>query len=186
MCSLPLTFEGGALVKKTLSCASGLLAGGLLLASTSGVLVEEPLAVGSLVLAGASCLLGEECLVLVPPQIVDGPLPIPVGTFSVSASPMKNGPPTWPRRQQSSSLLVFTDGLLVPFFVTKRSTNVGGGVVAFIVGEQPLGGAWGRLRPFKLQPPGMIGEVGRGQMSRRGSTVPPLLRRREGGVAQYY
>jgi hypothetical protein len=30
-CSLPLTFKGGALVKKTLSCASGLLAGGLLL-----------------------------------------------------------------------------------------------------------------------------------------------------------
>ena len=45
MCSLPLTFKGGALVKKTLSCASGLLAGGLLLASMSGVLFEEPLAV---------------------------------------------------------------------------------------------------------------------------------------------
>jgi hypothetical protein len=46
MCSLPLlTFEGGALLNKTLSCASGLLAGGLLLASTSGVLVEEPLAI---------------------------------------------------------------------------------------------------------------------------------------------
>jgi hypothetical protein len=45
MCSLPLTFKGGVLVKKTLSCASGLLAGGLLLASTSGVLFEEPLAV---------------------------------------------------------------------------------------------------------------------------------------------
>jgi hypothetical protein len=78
-CSLHLTFEGGALVKKTLSCASRLLAGGLLLASTSGVLVEELLAAGSLLagmssssllagasgsslLAGASGLLVEELL----------------------------------------------------------------------------------------------------------------------------
>ena len=67
MCSLPLTFEGGTLVKNTLSCASSLKAGSLLLVSTSGVLVEEPLAVGSLVLAGASGLLNKECLVLVPP-----------------------------------------------------------------------------------------------------------------------
>jgi hypothetical protein len=52
-------------VKKTLGCASGLLAGGLLLASTSGVLVEEPLAAGSLFLAGTSRLLDEECLILV-------------------------------------------------------------------------------------------------------------------------
>jgi hypothetical protein len=145
MCSLPLTFEGGALVKKTLSCASGLLVGSLLLVSTSGVLVEEPLVVGSLVLEGASGLHGKECLVLVPPQIVDGRLPIPVGAVRVSASPMKNGPPMWLRRQQSGSLLVFADGLLMPFFVTKRSTNVGGGVVAFVVVEQPLGGKWGRL-----------------------------------------
>ena len=65
-CILPLTFEGGALVKNTLSCASGLLAGGLLLlACTNSVLVEEPLAAGSLFLAGASSLLNEECLVLV-------------------------------------------------------------------------------------------------------------------------
>jgi hypothetical protein len=127
MCGLPLTFEGGALVKKTLSCASGLLAGSLLLASTSGVLVEEPLVVGSLVLAGASGLLDEECLVLIPPQIVDGRLPIPVGALCVSASPMKNGPPTWLWRQQSGSLLVFADGSLMPSFVTKWSTNVGWG-----------------------------------------------------------
>ena len=46
MCSLPLlTFEGGALLNKMSSCASSLLAGGLLLASTSGVFVEEPLAI---------------------------------------------------------------------------------------------------------------------------------------------
>ena len=186
MCSLPLTFEGSALVKKTLSCASGLLAGSLLLVSTSGVLVEEPLVVGSLVLAGASGLLDEECLVLITPQIVDGRLPIPVGAVSVSASPMKNGPPARLRRQQSGSLLVFAEGSLMPFFVTKRSTNVGGGVVAFVVVKQPLGGAWGRLGPYTLQPPGRIGEVGRGQMSRWGSTVPHLRRRREGGAAHYH
>ncbi len=58
-------------MKKTLSCASGLLAGSLLLASTSSVLVKELVVVISLVLAGASGLLDEECLVLVPPKIVD-------------------------------------------------------------------------------------------------------------------
>ena len=96
MCSLPLTFEGDALMKKTLGCASGLLAGGLLLASTSDVLVKEPLAAGSLFLAGTSGLLDEECLILVRPQIVDDRLPIPVGTVRASASPMKNGPPRGP------------------------------------------------------------------------------------------
>jgi len=155
-CSLPLTsFKGGAFVKKMLSCASGLLAGGLLLlACTNSVLVEEPLAVCSLFLAGASGLLNEECLVLVRPQIVDGRLPIHVGAVRASASPMKNGPSRCPRRQQSGSLLVFANGSLMPaFFVAKRSTNVGRGVVAFVVVEQLLRGAWGRLRPFKLQPP---------------------------------
>ncbi len=155
-CSLPLmSFEGGALLKKTLSCASGLLAGGLLLlACTNSVLVEEPLAVGSLFLASASSLLNEECLVLVRPQIVNGRLPIHVGAVRASASPMKNGPSGYPRRQQSGSLLVFVLGLLMPaFFIAKRSTNIGRGVVAFLVVEQPLRGAWGRLRPFKLQAP---------------------------------
>jgi len=153
-CSLPLTFEGGTLMKKTLSCASGLLAGGLLLlACTNSVLVEEPLAVGSLFLAGASGLLDEECLVLVRPRIVDSRLPIHVGAVRASASPMKNGPSGCSRRQQSGSLLVFANGLLMSFFVAKRSTNVGRGVVVFVVVEQPLRGAWGRLRPFKLQPP---------------------------------
>ena len=87
-CSLPLTsFEGITLVKKTLSCASGLLAGGLLLlVCTNIVLVEEPLTVGSLFLAGAIGLLNEECLILVRPQIVDGHLPIHVGTVCASAS----------------------------------------------------------------------------------------------------
>jgi len=156
MCSLPLKlFEGGALVKKTLRCTSGLLAGGLLLlACTNSVLVEEPLATGSLFLAGASGLLNEECLVLVRPQIANGRLPIHVGGFRASASPIKNGPSGCLRRQQSGSLLVFANGLLMPaFFVVKRSTNIGRGVVAFVVVKQPLRGAWGRLRPFKLQPP---------------------------------
>jgi len=62
-----LPFEDGSLVKKTLSCASGLLAGGLLLACTNGVLVEEPLAAGRLFLARASGLLDEEGLVFVRP-----------------------------------------------------------------------------------------------------------------------
>ena len=144
-CSLPLTFGGGALVKKMLSCVSGLLAGSLLLASTSGMLVKDPLAAGSLFLAGASGLLDEECLVLVHPQIVDGRLSIPVCAVRTSASPMKNGPPTF-QRQQSGSLLVFADGPLMPFFVGKWSTNVGRGVVAFVVVEQPRGSAWGRLQ----------------------------------------
>jgi len=85
--------------------------------------------------------------------------------------------------QQSGSLLVFADGLLKPFFIGRKSTNVCRGVVAFVVVEQPLGGAWRRLRPFELQPPGRIGEGGRGQMSRRGSTVPHLGRIREGIIA---
>ena len=55
---------------------------------------------------------------------------------------MKNGPPIF-RRQQFGRLLIFTDGSLMPFFVTKRSTNVGGGVVAFVVVEQPLGARGG-------------------------------------------
>ena len=156
MCSHPLTlFEGGTLVMKTFSCTSGLLAGGLLLlACTNIVLVNEPLAVGSLFLAGASGLLNEECLVLVRPQIIDGRLPNHVGAVRASASHNKNGPSGCPRRQQSGSLLVFANGSLMPaFFVAKRSTNIGRGVVVFVVVEQPLRGAWGRLRPFKLQPP---------------------------------
>jgi len=164
----------GVLVEEPLAVGSLFLAGasGLLdvechmLASMSSVLVEEPLVVGSLFLVGASSLIDEECLVLVRPQIVDGRLPIPVGAVCASASPMKNGPPMLHRRQQSGSLLVFADGLLMPFFVMKRSTNIGRGVVAFVLVKQLRGGAWGRLRPFKLQPPGRIGEVA-GQRSRR-------------------
>ncbi len=156
-CSLPILVtktDVGALVKKTLSCASGLLAG------MSGVLIR--------------------------PQIVDGRLPIPVCAVRASTSLMKKGAPVgllwW---QQFGSLLVFVDGLLKPFFVGRRSTNVCRGVVASVVVEQPLGGAWGRLQPFELQPQGRIGEGGRGQMGRQGSTVPHLGRIREGIVCRF-
>jgi len=106
-CSLLLTLKGGTLMKKSLSYASGLLVGGILLACTNSALVEEPLALGSLFLAGVSGLLDKECLVLVRPQIVDGRLLIHVGAVRASASPMKNGPSGCLRQQQSGSLLVF-------------------------------------------------------------------------------
>ena len=129
-CSRFLAGAIGLLVKKAVSCASGLLVGGFPLASMSG---------------------DEECLVLVRPQIVDGGLPIPVCAIRASACLMKKGAVVGLLRwQQSGSLLVFTDGSLKPFFVGRRSTNVGRGVVASVVVEQLLGGAWGRLRPFEL------------------------------------
>jgi hypothetical protein len=235
-CSLHLMFVVGALVKKALSCASGILAGGLLLQlsrglaskpgeeasaaepqeddlsgrrlpclsgalATSCLLVKETLVtcslpilvkktdVGVLVKKTLSCasgLLAGMSGVLVPPQIVDSRLPIPVCAVHASASLVKKGAPVgllwW---QQSGNLLVFADGLLKPFFVGRRSTNVCRGVVASVVVEQPLGGAWGRLQPFELQPPGRIREGGRGQMSRRGSTVPHLGRIREGIVCRF-
>jgi len=152
---------------------SGLLVEELLaaghLAGTSVLLVEELRASGSLLLASASGLFLDEAMVLVRPQFVDAPLPILVRAVRASISPKKNGPPDWPRRQQSGSLLVFADGSLLPIFDAKRATKgvQGGRVVAFVVVEQPLGGAWGRLQPFELQPPGRIGEGGQGQMSRR-------------------
>jgi hypothetical protein len=236
-CSLHLTFVVGAFVKKALSCASGFLAGGLLLQSsrglasepgkeasaaepqeddssgcclpclsgasaTSSLLVKEALVtcslpilvkktdVGALVKKALSCasglLAGMSGVLVRPRQIVNGRLPIPVCAVRTSASLMKKGAPVgllwW---QQSGSLSVFADGSLKPFFVGRRSTNVGRGVVASVVVEQPLGGAWGRLRPFELQPPGRIGEGGRGQMSRRGSTVPHLGRIRECIVCRF-
>ena len=117
-----------------LACFSGALAtcslllasasSSLLLASASSSLrIEELLVAGILLLASASGLfLNEtEAMVLVRPQFVDGPLPIPVCAVSASASPMKNGPPIL-RRQQSGILLVFADGSLKPFFVGRRAT----------------------------------------------------------------
>ena len=154
-----------------------------LLAGTSGLLVEELLAAGSLLLASTSGLfLNEtEAMVLVRPQFVNGPLPSPVRAVRARVSTSKNGPPVWRRRQQSGSPLVFTGGSLKPIFANWLTKGVqGGGVVAFVVVEQPPGGAWGGLRTLNMQSRGRIGEVGRGQMSRRGSTVPHLWRIREG------
>lgn len=118
---------------------------------------------GSLLLASAGGLFPDEAMVLGRPQFVDGPLPIPVLAVRASISPTKNGPHAWPRWPQSGSLLVFADGSLMPIFRAKWSTKgvQGGRVVAFVGVEQPLGGTWGGLRPFNVQPPGRIGEVGR-------------------------
>jgi hypothetical protein len=80
-------FKGSALIKKTLSCASSILAGGFLLASMSGMLVEEPLTVGSLFLAGASGLRDEECHMLASMSSVLVEEPLVVGSlFLVGAS----------------------------------------------------------------------------------------------------
>ena len=115
-----------------LASASSLLVEELLaaghLAGTSVLLVEELRAAGSLLLASAGSLFLDKAMVLIRPQFVDGPLPILVRAVRASISPKKNGPPDWPRRQQSGSLLVFADGSLMPSFVTKWSTNVGGGL----------------------------------------------------------
>ena len=170
-CSLPLTFGGGALVKKMLSCVSGLLAGSLLLASTSGVLVKDPLA--------------EECLVLVHPQIV-WPTFNPCMRGPHERKPHEEWAPHIPAaaiRQPLGLRGWLVDANLRCEAVDQR--RPGGGVVTFILVEQPLGGACGRLRPFELQPPGRIGEGGRGRMSRRGSTVPHLGRIRGGIVCRF-
>jgi len=80
-----------------------LAAGSLLLASassslpagTSGLLIEELLVEGSLLLASTSGLFLDEteAMVLVRPQFVDGPLPIPVCAVRARVSASKNGPP---------------------------------------------------------------------------------------------
>jgi hypothetical protein len=87
----------------------------------------------------------QEAVVLVLPQFVDRPLSILVGPFRKGTSPKKNGPPGWVRRQYPSSLFVFAKGLLMPFFVTKGTTNIGWGIEFLIIIEHPGGGAWGRL-----------------------------------------
>jgi hypothetical protein len=65
-----LAFVGGTLVKELLATIG-------LLALTSGFLVKMAL---------AGCRL--EVMALVVPQVVDCPLPIPVGVFRTGASPM--------------------------------------------------------------------------------------------------
>jgi len=153
MCSLLLASASSSLLlastsSSLLASTSGLLveellaAGSLLLASTSSSLllasasssllagmsslrVEELLAAGILLLVSTSGLfLGEtEAMVLVRPQFVDGPLPIPVCAVCARASAKKNGPPEWRRRQHSGSLFVFADGSLKPIFFAMRSTK---------------------------------------------------------------
>ncbi len=86
-----------------------------------------------------------EAVALVLPQFVDRPLPIPVGAFRKGASPKKNGPSRWVWRQYPSSLFVFKKGLLMPFFVTKGTINIGRGIEFLIIVKHPGGGAWGRL-----------------------------------------
>ncbi len=90
-----LAFEGSSFVKKALSGASSLLAGGLLV-FVGGTLNKK-------VLAG--CHL--EAVALMLPQFVDHSLPILVNAFRVGASPKKNGPPRRFWRQQAGGLLVF-------------------------------------------------------------------------------
>ncbi len=65
-----LAFVGGTLVKESLATIG-------LLALTSDFLVEMAL---------AGCCL--EAMALVLPQVVDRPLPIPVGVFHAGTSPM--------------------------------------------------------------------------------------------------
>ncbi len=59
-------------------------------------------------MALAGCRL--EAVALVLPQGVNRSLPILVGAFRTGASPKKNGPPGWVRRQYPSSLFVFAKG----------------------------------------------------------------------------
>ncbi len=162
-----LAFVGGTLVKESLATIG-------LLAFVGGALVEELLAMSCLLLFASSLLVNMalagrrlEAVALVLPQGVNRPLPILLGAFCAGASPKKDGPPGKFWRQQASRLLVFGKCTLEPFLVAKGTTNIGQGIEFLIIVKHPGGGAWGRLRPIVLQPPGRIGEKGRGQMSRR-------------------
>jgi hypothetical protein len=139
-----LALKGSLFVKKALSSASSLLAGGLLV-FVGGTLVKKGL---------AGCRL--EAVALMLPQFVNRPLPILVGMFRGGASPKKNGPPRQFWRQQAGGLLVFMKCLLEPFLVANRTTNIGWGIEFLKIVEHPVGGAWGRLRPLVLQPPRRI------------------------------
>jgi hypothetical protein len=168
-----LAFEGSLFVKKALSGASSLLADGLL-AFMGGMLVKKTL---------AGCHLEAVALVLL--QFINCPLPILVGTFRAGVSPKKNGPPRQFWRQQAGGLLVFAKCLLEPFLVAKGTTNIGRGIEFLKIVKHPVRGAWRRLQPLVLQPPGRIGEGGCGQMSQWWSTVPHLWRRMRGGVSTH-
>ena len=129
-----LAGTSGLLVEELLAAGSLLLVSTScsLLAGTSELLVEELLVTGSLLLASVSGLFLDEteAMVLISPQFVNGPLPIPVCAVRTRASAKKNAPPRWRRRQQSGSLVVFVDGLLKPIVVTNWSTKgvQGGGL----------------------------------------------------------
>jgi hypothetical protein len=168
-----LAFEGSLFIKKALSGASSLLAGGLL-AFIGGTLVDKALAGRHL-----------EAMALVLPQFVDCPISILVGAFRAGVSPKKNGPPGRFWRQQAGGLLVFAKCSLEPFLVANGTTNIGRGIEFLIIIKHPVGGAWGRLQLFVLQPPGRIGEGGRGQMGQWWSTIPHLWRRMRKGVSTH-
>ncbi len=103
------------------------------------LLVKKPLTSGFLIkMALAGCRL--EAMALVLPQVIDPSLPSSVGVFRKGASPKKNGPPGWVRRQYPSSLFIFAKGLLMPFFVTKGTTNIGRGIEFLIIVKQPASG----------------------------------------------
>ncbi len=101
-----------------------------------------------------------EVTVLFLPKGVDCPLPILVGAFHGGVSLKKNGPPGRFWRQQASGLLVFAKCLLEPILVAKETTNIGRGIDFLKNMKHPVGGAWGKLQPLVLQPPGRIGEGG--------------------------
>ncbi len=131
----------------------------------------------------AGCRL--EAVVLMLPQFVDHPFLILVGALRAGVSPKKNGLPGQFWRQQAGGLLVFAKCLLEPFLVAKGTTNISWGIEFLIIVEHPVEGAWGKLRPLVLQPPGRIEKGGCGQMSRRWSTVPHLWKRMRGGVSTH-
>jgi hypothetical protein len=94
-----LAFIGGTLVKELLATIG-------LLAFIDSPLVKELLVMSCLLLFLSSLLINMalagrrlEAVALVLPQSVDCPLPILVGAFCGGASPKKDEPPGWVRRQ---------------------------------------------------------------------------------------
>jgi hypothetical protein len=155
-----LEFVGSTLIKELLATIG-------LLVFVGGTLVKELFAMSCLLLFVSSLLVNMalagrclEAVVLVLPQGVNRSLPILVGAFCTGASPKKDRPPGWVWRQYPSSLFVFAKGLLMPFFVTKATINIGRGIECLIIVKHPVGGAWGRLQPLVLQPRQRIREGG--------------------------
>ncbi len=130
-----LTFVHGMLIKKKLGSmlVKKFLAMSSLLSLTSGFLVKKALA--------GCCLV---VLALVFPQYVHDPLPVLVGLFCLGATPGKDRSPQWQWWQKPCGLVVFGPGLIQPIVIEM------GASIPFVV--HPVGGAWGRLAPFELQP----------------------------------